>query len=154
MSSKPAEYMGVRVVEEQALIALVQASARAAAASDAVVRSHGLSPSQYNVLRILHVAGERGLTRSDIAERMVTREPDMTRLLNGLASKGLVSTWRSEVDARQRVSGITPRGQAVLRELNPQVTHAAQRSLGHLPQHRLEDLVRLLTEISSGATDD
>ncbi|MEQ9568861.1 MAG: MarR family transcriptional regulator [Longimicrobiales bacterium] len=153
MPPKPAEHMDVRVLEEQALIALVQASARAATASDAVVRSRGLSPSQYNVLRILHVAGEEGLTRSEISERMVTRDPDMTRLLKGLESMGLVGTWRSEVDGRQRISAVTPSGAALLLELNPQVTRAAQRSLGHLSEQRLKDLIELLTELSSGASD-
>ena len=151
MPPSPADHMGVRVLEEQALIALVQASARGVAASDGVVRSHGLSPSQYNVLRILDVAGEEGLTRSEIAERMVTRDPDMTRLLKGLESKGMVTTWRCEADARQRMSAITPDGRSLLLELNPQVTGAAQRSLGHLSRRRLKQLIQLLTELSSGA---
>lgn len=153
MAMHTAAHMGVRVLEEQALIALVEASARAADASDAVVRSYGLSPSQYNVLRILDFAGEPGLTRSDITERMVTRDPDMTRLVKGLETKGLVTTWRSETDARQRVSAITPVGRTLLSELNPQVTRAAKRSLGHLPQRRLRDLVEILGELSSEGRD-
>ena len=153
MAPHPAEHMGVHVLEERALIALVEAGARAADASDAVVRAHGLSPSQYNVLRILDVAGPEGLTRTDIAERMVTRDPDMTRLIKGLEAKELVATWRSETDARQRVSAITGRGRSLLAELNPQVTSAAKRSLGHLPEGRLNDLVELLGELTSGTAD-
>ena len=150
MLSNPAKHMDVRVLEEQALIALVQASGLAATASDGVVRSQGLSPSQYNVLRILSAAGEKGLTRSDIAGRMVTRDPDMTRLLKGLEAKGFVTTWRSGSDGRQRISAITRGGELLLRELNPLVTQAARRSLGHLPPERLLDLVQLLSEVTSG----
>ena len=153
MRPNSAEYMDVQALEEQALIALVQAAATTAEASDAVVRSNGLSASQYNVLRILRVAGRNGLTRTEIAERMVTRDPDMTRLLKGLESKGLVETWRSETDARQYVSGITPRGRRILVELDPKVTHAAQRSLGHLPRRRLRDLITLLNELTSSGLD-
>jgi DNA-binding MarR family transcriptional regulator len=150
----PARYMGVTVLEERALVALVQAAATAAEASDAVVRSEGLSPSQYNVLRILRSAGSNGLTRTDIAERMVTRDPDMTRLLWGLDSKGLVTTWRSTSDARQRVSGITNLGRSLLRELDPRVTEAVVRSVGHLPRRKLEDLVTLLDDLSTRRSRD
>ena len=140
--------MGIRGLEERALIALVQAAAEAAAPSDAVVGASGLSPSQYNVLRILSKAGEDGFARTEIAERMVTRDPDMTRLLKGLESKGLVVSWRAEADARQRVSRITDQGASMLSVLNPQVRHAAKRSLGQLSRERLADLIDILRELS------
>ncbi|MDH4043416.1 MAG: MarR family transcriptional regulator [Gemmatimonadota bacterium] len=130
------------------MIALVHAAAEAAAPSDAVVGAGGLSPSQYNVLRILSRAGEGGLTRTEIAERMVTRDPDMTRLLKGLESKKLVVSWRAEADARQRKSRVTDQGTALLRVLNPQVTRAAKRSLGRLRRERLAELIDILSDLS------
>ena len=148
MAKTPADHMGIRGLEERALIALVEAASEAAAPSDAVVGGSGLSPSQYNVLRILSRAGEGGLTRTEIAERMVTRDPDMTRLLKGLESKGLVMSWRAEADARQRVSRITDQGTSMLSVLNPQVTRAVKRSLGRLRRERLAGLIDILRELS------
>lgn len=148
MAVTAAVHMGVRGLEERALIALVRAAAEAAAPSDAVVGASGLSPSQYNVLRILSSAGEGGLRRTEIAERMVTRDPDMTRLLKGLESKGLVVSWRAEADARQRLSKITAQGTSMLSVLNPQVTRAVKRSLGRLRRERLADLIDILRELS------
>ena len=77
----PADAMGIATPEERVLIAIVRAAWAALVRSNAIVRAAGLSPSQYNVLRILRHAGGEGLSRNRIAERMVTRDPDLTRIL-------------------------------------------------------------------------
>jgi DNA-binding MarR family transcriptional regulator len=131
----------------------VRTAARAAARSDAVVRAAGLSPSQYNVLRILRHAGEPGLSRVGIAERMVAREPDLTRILSGLTRLRAVQTRQSRVDRRSRVSVITERGLTILDQLDAAVREAAIVSLGGLGPSRLRELERLLAGIGDSVSE-
>src|SRR3989442_2696071 len=87
----PAAAMAIRdSLEEEVLIALVRAAWLAAERSNAVTAAAGLSPSQYNVLRILRAAGRGGLSRTAIRARMVTRHSDLTRLMSGLDRAGFV----------------------------------------------------------------
>src|SRR2546427_10648428 len=86
----PAAAMAIRdSLEEEVLIALVRAAWRAAERSNAVTAAAGLSPSQYNVLRILRAAGREGLSCTEIGTRMGTRDSDLTRLMSGLERDGL-----------------------------------------------------------------
>src|SRR5438445_13210075 len=86
----PAAAMAIRdSLEEEVLIALVRTAWLAAEPSNAVTAAAGLSPSQYNILRILQAAGRSGLSRTEIGERMVTRDSDLTRLMSGLERDGL-----------------------------------------------------------------
>jgi DNA-binding MarR family transcriptional regulator len=77
---------------------------------EAGLKPAGLSPNQYNVLRILRGAGAEGLACGGIAERMVTRDPDMTRLLDRLEARGLVMRARDRADRRVITVRITPEG--------------------------------------------
>lgn len=147
-SSKPADAMGVEVPEERVLIALVRAAWSASMLSDAIVRRAGLSPSQYNVLRILRCAGDEGLSRNGIGERMVTRDPDLTRILCGLVSIRAVRDRRSALDRRVRVSVITEYGRALLDRLDEEVRDAAIASLGGLGKADLKRLETLLDAVA------
>ena len=81
----PAAAMAIHdSLEEEVLIALIRAAWLAAERSNAVTATAGLSPSQYNVLRILRAAGRGGLSCTEIGTRMVTRDSDLTRLMSGL----------------------------------------------------------------------
>lgn len=151
MPLKPADAMGVEVPEERVLIALVRSAWAASARSDAIVRRAGLSPSQYNVLRILRFAGEKGLSRTGIADRMVTRDPDLTRILSGLGRMRAVRTRRSADDGRVRVSVITVRGRELLDHLDRDVRDAAIASLGGLGPDALARLEELLGAIGAAA---
>jgi DNA-binding MarR family transcriptional regulator len=144
-----ADAMGVETPAERVLIALVRAAWAASRPSNAVVRAAGLSPSQYNVLRILRHAGGGGLSRNEIGERMVTRDPDLTRILNGLARVKAVRTRRSETDGRSRVSIITDRGRVLLDELDGKVQAAATMVLRGFTAPQLQQLERLLAEIDA-----
>lgn len=146
-----ADAMGIETPEERVLIALVRAASAAAARSDALVRQAGLSPSQYNVLRILRHAGAEGLSRSGIGERMVTREPDLTRIIGGLTRLRAVSTRKSAADRRSRVSAITPRGEALLDALDAQVRACAVASLDGLSRTQLRQLETLLDAVRPDA---
>lgn len=148
--TQPADGMGIRTPEERVLIALVRASWVASARSNALVRQAGLSPSQYNVLRILRVAGSAGLSRHGIGERMVTRDSDLTRLLTGLTRLRAVKTRPSTIDRRSRVSVITEQGRALLERLDDDVRHAAITSLSGLSPAELDRLEALLEAIGQG----
>ncbi|MBL8986689.1 MAG: MarR family transcriptional regulator [Gemmatimonadetes bacterium] len=143
--------MGIDTPEERVLIALVRAAWVASMASSAVVRRAGLTPSQYNVLRILRGAGSDGLSRNGIGERMVTRDPDLTRILSGLARIRAVTTRRSSIDRRHRVSLITERGRSLLDRLDDDVRRAAIRSLSGLSPAQLKRLEELLGVVGEGA---
>ena len=145
---KPAAAMGIeKNLEEQVLIALVQAAAYATARSNAVTLAAGLSPSQYNVLRILRTAGEGGLACTEIGERMVTPDSDLTRLLGTLTRKGLLTRSKSEADARRSINRITGRGARLLAELELRVTDAARASLAHVTHEDLRRLRGLLAKV-------
>lgn len=81
-------------------LAVVQARERLMAGVTALLRPHGLSPAQYNVLRIVRGAGDDGLPCSTIAERLLTKGPDVTRLVDGLHKRRLVLRERSKEDRR------------------------------------------------------
>lgn len=147
ITSGPADAMGVDTPEERVLIALVRAGWAASVRSNAIVRKAGLSPSQYNVLRILRHARGEGLSRNGIGERMVTRDPDLTRILSGLARMGAVKTRRSSVDRRSRVSAITEHGRTLLDGLDADVRSAAIAALGGLRPMQLRRLENLLDAV-------
>ena len=149
-TSSPAQAMGIDTPEERVLIALVRAAWAASARSDAIVRKAGLSPSQYNVLRILRSAGGQGLSRNEIGDRMVTRDPDLTRILSGLTRMCAVTTRRSTEDRRSRLSTITRRGRILLDGLDDQVRNAAIASLGGLNRSELRKLEELLEAVANG----
>jgi len=134
-------------LEEEVLIALVQTAAVAATRSNAVATEAGLSPSQYNVLRILRTADEPGLTCAAIGSRMVTRDSDLTRLLEGLTSKGLVTRSRSSEDARRSMNRLTVRGLRLLERLESRVTDAVRASFEHMSHEDLRGLLGLLEAV-------
>ena len=116
-------------------------------------KPHGVSPTQYNVLRILRGAGSAdgragpgvgGLTCREIAERMLTHDPDMTRLLDRLEARRLIARERSTGDRRQVSSCITASGLELLKTLDRPLLDLHRRQLGHLDERGLSDLLTLL----------
>src|SRR3984957_19156303 len=108
-----------------------------------VLKSEGLSPTQYNVLRILRGAPE-GLPCGEIADRMITRDPDITRLLDRLEKRSLISRCRETEDRRMVMARITPDGLAILSRLDLPIVEAHRRQMGHLGKNRLRTLKELL----------
>ena len=109
-----------------------------------VLKTEDLSATPYNVLRILRGAPE-GLTCGEIANRMITRDPDITRLLDRLEKRGLVSRCRETQDRRMVLTRISPEGLALLERLDGPVQAAHRRLLGHLGRERLRKLSELLS---------
>ena len=108
-----------------------------------LLKAEGLSATQYNVLRILRGAGE-ALACGEISRRMITRDPDVTRLLDRLAKRGLVSRWRQTQDRRTVLVRISSQGLRVLARLDAPVREAHRRGLGHLGRERQRALMELL----------
>ena len=108
-----------------------------------VIKASQLSPTQYNVLRILR-GSPAGLPCGEIACRMITRDPDITRLLDRLEKRGLISRCRQTKDRRTVLTRITSKGLTLLARLNEPVRQAHRKQLGHLGLARLARLARLL----------
>lgn len=108
-----------------------------------ILKSEGLSQTQYNVLRILRGAPE-GLPCNEIANRMITRDPDVTRLLDRMEKRALISRCRETKDRRMVLARITGEGLAVLKRLNEPVQQGHRQILGHLGRERLRALSDLL----------
>lgn len=114
-----------------------------------VLKTENLSSEQYNVLRILRGAPE-GLKCGEIGERMITHDPDITRLLDRLEKRGLIARSRPEADRRMVLARITPQGLAALARLDRPVRAAHRNQLGHLGAKRMKTLAALLSACRSG----
>ena len=108
-----------------------------------VLKSEDLSPAQYNVLRILRGSPE-GLTCGEIGSRLITRDPDITRLLDRLERRNLISRCRETTDRRTVLTRIAPDGLELLARLDEPVQATHRRILSHLGRERLRALVGLL----------
>ena len=103
-----------------------------------------LTPTQYNALRILRGAGQTGASCTEISEKMVTKDSDVTRLLDRLEARGLISRGREATDRRRVVARITDDGLRVLAELDGPIKETHRRQLGHLGEEGLATLGNLL----------
>src|SRR5271166_2746493 len=109
-----------------------------------VLKAEDLSANQYNVLRILRGSPD-GLPCGEIAGRMITRDPDITRLLDRLEKRGLISRCRETKDRRTVMVRITPGGLELLGRLDEPVQATHRKQLGHLGRERLRVLAELLS---------
>lgn len=107
-------------------------------------KPYGLSPTQYNVLRILRGAGKDGLPCGAIAERMVTRDPDITRLLDRLDKAGYITRERGQRDRRVVFTTITDAGLKVLKQLDKPVQEMGGTLVKNLSKGQMQQLVALL----------
>jgi DNA-binding MarR family transcriptional regulator len=110
------------------------------------LRPYGLTPTQYNVLRILRGAEPDGLTRNGVRDRLISPVPDATRLLDRLVEMGLVVRTRGGEDRRIVVARITPAGLDLLAPLDGVLERLHRRQVGHMGERKLRTLVNLLAE--------
>jgi DNA-binding MarR family transcriptional regulator len=108
-----------------------------------VLKAEDLSSNQYNVLRILRGSPE-GLPCGEIGNRMITRDPDITRLLDRLEKRDLIARSRETKDRRMVMARITPDGLALLAQMDEPVRAMHRSQLGHLGRERLLALTELL----------
>ena len=131
---------------EETLLNIVRTSEVLSAGVVEALKGHGITSTQYNVLRILRGAGTEGLPCGAIGERMLTRESDMTRLIDRMLALKLVERTRHEGDRRVVVTTLTEKGRQLLSTLDPVVKEAQRKLLGHMDERSLKELVRLLEE--------
>lgn len=144
--SKPFESL-----EQEVFLTLLWSADRLQWRLSEALKQHGLSPTQYNALRILRGAGKQGLACREIAERMITRDPDITRLMDRLGRVGLVQRKRGSEDRRIVVAQITAKGLELLKQLDPIMQEFLESLLGHMGNKRLRSLLSLLETAEASA---
>jgi DNA-binding MarR family transcriptional regulator len=131
-------------VEEEALLNLMRSSDCLHRAFHLKTRDWGVTSTQYNVLRILRGAQPHGLTCSAIGSRMITADPDITRLLARLKGLKLIRQRRDPHDRRVVWTVISEAGLKLLRDMDPAIQRIPGALLGHLKAAELAELIRLL----------
>jgi DNA-binding MarR family transcriptional regulator len=131
-------------LEQEAVLNLVRTSDCLQRAFQLKIRSWGLTATQYNVLRILRGAPPEGLTCAAIGARMITSEPDITRLLARLKGRKLIRQRRDGQDRRVVRTQISQGGLETLCAMDPAVQRIPVDLLGHLKKFELSEMIRLL----------
>jgi len=132
-------------LQHEAMLNIVRTSATMMDEMDELLKARGVTNTQYNVLRILRGAGPEGLCRNELRDRMLTRMPDVTRLLDRMEEAGLVARSRDNEDRRLVSTRITDAGRKVVDELDAPVHEYHARRMGHVSEEQLQTLIDLLT---------
>jgi DNA-binding MarR family transcriptional regulator len=111
------------------------------------LKPHQLTPTQYNILRILRGAGSLGVTCSQAGERMVNHDPDMTRLLDRLEARKLVERARSREDRRVVITRIAKKGLELVNSLDAPMNTMLRRQVGHVGKEKLAQLIDILESL-------
>jgi DNA-binding MarR family transcriptional regulator len=131
-------------LEQEVFLNLWRTYDRLRRLEDDLFGPYDLTAQQYNALRLLRGVSPDRLRTLDLAARLVSRAPDITRLLDRLEQRGLIERTRPPANRREVWVGITEKGLALLRELAAPVRACHARQLGHLSGAQLETLVKLL----------
>jgi DNA-binding MarR family transcriptional regulator len=133
-------------------VAFMQIADSFGAQAEEVVKTAGLTAAQYNVLRILRGAGRAGLACREIGERMISRDPDITRLLDRMEKRNLITRERQSDDRRVVKTYVTPEGLELLKTLDRPVSALHKRQFQGIFPAKLKALASLLEEIRSQHT--
>ncbi len=115
--------------------------------AEQVVKTGGLTGAQYNVLRILRGAGPGGLACREIGARMISRDPDITRLLDRMEKRGLITRERQSDDRRVVKAFVTTSGLQILKTLDQPVRELHKKQFQHLSARKLNALAVMLEEL-------
>lgn len=138
--------------QQEAVLSLAVAASAINDLVDVVCEKHGLTRSQYNVLRILRGVHPEGHSRCEVARRMVERAPDVTRLVDRLQSRGLVRRTRGGDDQRQAIARITPKGLKLLATIQPELDAITEARMNNLTEEECHELSRLCALIFAEET--
>ncbi|MBY0507863.1 MAG: MarR family transcriptional regulator [Bryobacteraceae bacterium] len=136
-----------RLLEADTWIALQRAADRLLGRLAQTLKPYGVSPTQYNALRILRGAGPDGLPCGEVAARMINQDPDVTRLFDRMERPGWILRERGRQDRRVQLARITNEGLRLLESLDEVIAGYHRESMGHLTQAELKELGRLLASI-------
>lgn len=134
-----------RSAQEEAMLNIVRTASILTDEGARILKPFGITVAQYNVLRILKGSEGQGLCRNEVRDRMLTRMPDMTRMLDRMEEAGLVERIRDQDDRRHVATHITAAGKKILRDLEGIVSEQHRKSLGHMSEKELKTLSELLT---------
>jgi DNA-binding MarR family transcriptional regulator len=137
-------------VEQEVFISVLKLADALTRQAEQRIRPSGLSGAQYNVLRILRGAAPQGLACREIAERMISHDPDITRLLDRMEKRQLITRERQTDDRRVIKTRITTTGLAALAGLDEPVGALHKRQFEHMSAARLRTLANLLQEATPG----
>lgn len=136
-----------RSLEEETILNVARTAEYLTSALSSVLKAANLTVAQYNALRILRGAGSGGLSCGEISERMVTKESDITRLLDRIEARSFISRERPADNRRTVVARITDEGEGVLAELDASVDELHQNLVAHLGVKKLTNLKDLLETV-------
>ena len=136
--------------QQEAVLSLAVAAGTLNDLLDEICKGHGLTRPQYNVLRILRGVHPNGHPRCEIAQRMVERAPDVTRIVDRLQIRGLVRRTRGGADQRQAITQITAKGLKLLQAIQPQLEAQTYARLNKLSDKDCHELSRLCAVIFEG----
>jgi DNA-binding MarR family transcriptional regulator len=134
-------------LEQEALLSIVRTSAVLMDEFERLLRPYGITATQYNVLRILRGSEPHGLSRNELRDRMLTRMPDVTRLLDRMEEAGLVARVRGEADRRLVTTRITSSALKLLATLDPIVVADQQERFRGASENDMRLLIRLLANL-------
>jgi DNA-binding MarR family transcriptional regulator len=137
-------------LEDQVFIALQKTADALGQDAERFLKANGLTGAQYNVLRILRGAEPTGLACRDIGDRMISHDPDITRLLDRMEKRGMITRQRQTDDRRVVRTRITSEGLGILKRLDQPVRELHKRQFHHLPAARLKILAELLEQVLNG----
>lgn len=143
-----------QTLEQEAMLSLERTAAVLMHRLAERFKPHDITPTQYNVLRILRGAGDGGLSRSEVRDRLIALVPDVTRLIDRLEDAGLVARERTHADRRVVTTRITPAGLTLLGQLDQPVADAHREQLGHMAPEQLRSLIDLLVIARSSASSN
>jgi DNA-binding MarR family transcriptional regulator len=131
--------------QEEAFLNIARTNSLLQDAFERMLRPHGISITQYNVLRMLRGAEPEGLCRNEVRDRLLTRMPDVTRLLDRMEAAGLVNRERSSADRRLVSTQLTAAGRKLVDSLDAAAEQEHMVLLSHMSDGQLKKLVELLT---------
>jgi len=134
--------------EDQLFVSLLRAADSLSQEAERFLKSAGLTGAQYNVLRILRGGEPDGILCRGIAERMISRDPDMTRLLDRMEKHGWITRQRQKDDRRVIKTRITSEGLKLLKKLDQPVHDLHEKQFRHMSAPRLKQLAELLEEVA------
>ncbi|HXA81994.1 MAG TPA: MarR family transcriptional regulator [Methylomirabilota bacterium] len=140
---------GAIPLEDQIFVALLKAADALASEADQLMKVNGVTSAQYNVLRILRGAGPEGLPCNAIGERMISRDPDMTRLLDRMEKRELITRERQTEDRRVVKARITDEGLKLLKRMDSPIRELHKSQFAHMTSARLKSLMDHLSDVAA-----
>lgn len=141
-------------LQQEAYLSLWRTYDRLKSLEDEMFAEFDLSAQQYNSLRLLEAVHPATMPTSALGNKLISRAPDMTRLLDRLEERGLVHRERRSENRRVVEVGITDEGMRLLKQLEVAVRDCHNRQLGHLPEKDLKQLVELLHAVRHPHEDE